>query len=132
MSHRTILVPLGRPLRALKSLHYALALAERIQAQVIVVQQAGDATGPLATSDYLAERMLELVNSARQAGIAVTQYVTTSDLTAEIVSLAEQEPVDLVVFGVGDWDFSGVPAAIQSRITSRIIQVTEKSPIDRW
>lgn len=67
MSEKKILVPLVSSAKGLKSVPYALSLAERLSVHVYILQQvAGSASGAL--SIWMDEALLDAVNSARQAG----------------------------------------------------------------
>ncbi len=124
MGVNKILVPLGRRETNLKSVHYALALSKRLQARVCILQQAhdGDAAG------WLDEALLDLIHSARRAGMAVTRHIARRELKDEIVDVIRTEKIDLLILGTADGEPDPLMHQISPLITSQIIQVGEKHP----
>jgi nucleotide-binding universal stress UspA family protein len=130
MLQKKILVPLGASEKSLKSVHHALALAKRLGAQVYILQQAAstDSTDPLAV--YLEEALLDLINSARQAGLTLSHYIANRDLKEEIVGMARDEGIDLLVFEADDEIGRRLLLQVKPRVTGQIIQVREKNDGD--
>ena len=59
---KKILVPLGPEIRDLKSVHYALAAAERLQAAIIILRLAD---GHIERTPWIEETLTDLVANAR-------------------------------------------------------------------
>lgn len=128
MSAKKILVPLAPPAKGLKSVHYALSLAERLGAHVYILQQiTAPASGAL--SIWMAEALLDLVNSARQAGLVVSHHVTDRLFEEEIVALVRKEGIDVLVCGDDDGVGERLLLQIKPLISSQIIQVKGKDHI---
>jgi nucleotide-binding universal stress UspA family protein len=130
MSPKKILVPLVPSAKDLKSVHYAMSLAERLSAHVYILQQA-DASGldnPLSL--WMGEALLDLINSARQAGLAVAHHITHRNLEEEIVGLVRNEGIDVLVFGDDDAAGERLVLQIKPLIPSQIIQVKGKDHIN--
>jgi len=129
MVQRKIMVPIGASGKDLKSVHYALALAERLQAHVYILQLAamGEDSDPFAV--WMDEALLDLINSARQAGLNVSHHITDHDLKAEIVGLVKSEGIDVLVFGTDDGAGEQLLRQLKPLVLSQIIQVREKDHI---
>ena len=128
MSAKKILVPLVTSAKSLKSVHYALSLAERLGAQVYILQQiAGSAADAL--SIWMDEALPDLINSARQAGLGVSHHITRRLFEEEIVELVRKEGIDVLVFGVDDGAGERFLLQIKPLISSQVIQVREKDHI---
>jgi len=129
MFQKKILVPLGRSGRDLKSVHYALSLAERMQSQVYILQQAPGAGFDNQFSTWLDEALLDLINSARQAGLTVSHHITHRELKEEIVDLVIAEGIDILVFSLDDGLSERLLLQVKPLIPTQIIQVKEKDHI---
>jgi hypothetical protein len=128
MSPKKILVPLALSARDLKSVHYAMSLAERLCANVYILQQVADsASGTLSV--WMGEALLDLINSARQAGLMVSHHITRRLFEEEIVGLVQSEGIDVLVFGDDDGAGERLLLQIKPLIPSQIIQVKEKDHI---
>jgi nucleotide-binding universal stress UspA family protein len=129
MLQKKILVPLGMTGTDLKSVHYALALAERIKAQVYILQ-SDDATGTDSSlTFYMGEALSDLINSARQAGLNVSHHIAHKALKEEIVGLVKDEHIDLLVFGVEEKMDKRLLLQVKPLVSSQIIQVKGKKHI---
>lgn len=126
---KRILVPLGRSAKDLKSVHYALALAERIKAQVSILQQAAATDYENSHSLSLDEALSDLINMARQAGIKVAHHVTSGEIKGEIIEMARAEGIDVLVFGKEDGLCKDLPLQLKSLFHNQIIHVKEKDHI---
>jgi nucleotide-binding universal stress UspA family protein len=129
MFQKKILVPLGRSGKDLKSVHYALSLAERLQSQVYILQQAPSSSFDHQFSAWLDEALLDLINSARQAGLTVSHHITHRELKQEIVDLVIAEGIDLLVFSLDDGLSERLLLQVKPLIPTQIIQVKEKNHI---
>jgi hypothetical protein len=130
MSQKKILVPLGSCGKDLKGVHYALSLAERLQARVYILQQdaVAGAEDPFAT--WLDEALADLINSARQAGLTVSHHIAHREFREEIVGLTKEEGIDLLVFGADDGACDRLLLQVKPLVSSQIIQVKEKDHIN--
>jgi len=130
MLQKKILVPLRTSEKSLKSVHHAMALAKRLGAQVYILQQAisTEPSDPLGMT--LEETLLELINSAREAGLTLSQHVATRDLKEEIVCMAREEGIDLLVFEADDEIGRRLMSQVKPLVACQIIQVKEKSVSD--
>ncbi|MEW5723929.1 MAG: hypothetical protein AB1896_12525 [Thermodesulfobacteriota bacterium] len=132
MSRTKILVLVGPGAKDLKSVHYALALAERLEAQVLILRLDGSTGGNNPQGRWLEEVLADLSNSARQAGLSVF-YPVAGVLTApEIVNLVREEGVEIVVFDSEEKTLERSLRRIQNLISSRIVQVKEKDQAHYW
>ena len=118
MLQKKILVLVGQSRKDLKGVHYALALAERLQAQVFVLQQAGTSGDRNPAALWLDEALPDLINHAREAGLSVSHLI-----------LACEEGIDLVIIGVDDEACYWLPHQIKPLVPSQIIQVSEKNQV---
>ena len=126
MVQKKILVPLGMTGTDLKSVHYALALAERIEAQVFILQSDDGTGADSSLTLYLGEALVDLINSARQAGLNVSHHIAHKALKEEIVGLVKDEHIDLLVFGAEDKVDKRLLLQIKPLVSSQIIQVKGK------
>ena len=113
MSPKKILVPLVPSAKDLESVHYALSLAERLSAHVYILQQAAASSLDNPLSIWMGEALLDLINSARQAGLVVSHHITHRLLEEEIVGLVRNEGIDVLVFG--DDDAAGERLVLQNQ-----------------
>jgi hypothetical protein len=125
---KKILVPLMPSAKGLKGVHYAMSLAERLCAHVYILQQvAGTASNTL--SIWMDEALLDLINSARKAGLVVSHHIIRGQLEEEIVGLVRSEGIDFLVFGDDDGSGEHLVLQIKPLIASQIIQVKGKDHI---
>ena len=129
MLKKKILVPLAMAGTDLKSVHYALALAERIKAQVYILQ-SDDIDSAAGTDQsltlYMGEALSDLINSARQAGLTVSHHIAHKALKEEIVGLVNDEHIDLLVFGEEESLNKRLLLQVKPLVSSQIIQVRGK------
>lgn len=126
MLQKKILVPLSMTVTDLKGVHYALALAERIEAQVYILQldETIDTDSPL--QPRMDETLSDLINSARQAGLKVSHYIAHRELKEEIVGLVRDEHIDLLVLGMEEKLNKRLLIQVKPLVSSQIIQVRSK------
>jgi nucleotide-binding universal stress UspA family protein len=129
MLQKKILVPLGLSGKDLKSVHYALALAERIEAQVYILQQDDGVDSENPMTVYMGEALSDLINSARQAGLNVSHHIAHKELKEEIIGLVRTEGIDLLVFGAEDGVNKRLLLQVKPLVSSQIIQVKGKNHI---
>lgn len=129
MFQKKILVPLVSFGKGLKSVHYALSLAERLQSQVYILQQAPCANNENQFNRWFDENLLDLINSARLSGLSVSHHITHRELKDELVELVMDEDIDLLIFGTGDGLGEHLLLQIKPLISTQIIQVKEKNHV---
>jgi nucleotide-binding universal stress UspA family protein len=129
MLQKKILVPVGSSGKDLSSVHYALALAERLQAQVYILRHDAVDVSPNSIASWLDEALLDLINSARQAGLTVSHHIAHRELKEEIVGLVRDETIDVLVFGSDKGACEHLMLQIKDLVPSQIIQVREKDHI---
>lgn len=130
MLQKKILIPLRASEKSLKGVHHALALAKRLGAQVYILQQAASTEHADPIGSTLEEALFELINSAREAGLTLSQHVATRDLKEEIVCMVRQEGIDLLVFEADDETGRRLVSQVKPLVACQIIQVKEKSVSD--
>jgi hypothetical protein len=129
MSPIKILVSLMASAKDLKSVHYAMSLAERLSAHLYILQQAAVPGLDNPHSTWMEEALLDLINSARQAGLMVSHHIILRHLEEEIVSLVREEGIDVLVFGDDDGAGERLVLQIKPLVPSQIIQVKGKGRI---
>lgn len=129
MNQQKILVPIGSFATNLKSVYYAVALADRLQAQIYIVQQAAADQTENQQAIWFRETLRDLINSARQTGIGVSHYMVNANFKDEIVDLARVEHIDLLVFSKDEEMSERLMHQIKSLVPGQIIQVREKDKI---
>jgi hypothetical protein len=126
---KRILVPLGPTGKDLKSVHYALSLAERLHAQVYILQQSGRAGSENQLSIGMNEALADLITRARQAGLTVSHHLATGELSEEMIGMVTTEGIDLLVIDADDEGCERLVLQAKPLIASPIIQVKEKNHI---
>ena len=129
MLQKKILVPVGSSGKDLSSVHYALALAERLRAQVYILRHDAVDASPNSIATWLDEALLDLINSARQAGLTVSHHIAHRELKEEIVGLVKEQSIDVLVFGGDNGACELLMLQIKDLVPSQIIQVREKDHI---
>ena len=127
---KKILVPLGPETKDLKGLHYALALAGRIQASVFVLKLEEDAGPKDLQAGWLEDSLKDLVNSARQAGLGLSYLAVRGNLEDEVTALVEAEGIDLVILGEVGTQLERSLKQVHPRLHIQFVQVTGKDHID--
>jgi len=130
MMQKKILVPLGSSGTDFKSVHYALALAERMNARVYVLQLAEPDNTDKPNSPWLSEVLRDLINTARQAGLTVSHLMVREAPKNEIIEFVRTQGIDLLVFSADDRQCERLMSEIRAMISSQIIQVKEKDHVD--
>ncbi len=126
MENKKILVPLGAGAKHLRSVHYALSLADRIPAHIYVLRQkrlAGDERYEL---DLLDRALNELIENARQNGVSLSHYMAEGDLADEIVGMVNTERIGLLIFNADDEISVTAMSQVKTLVSSQIIEVREK------
>jgi nucleotide-binding universal stress UspA family protein len=127
---KKILVLTGPCREDLKSVHYTMALAERLEAQVYVFQIYGAASSVSPDSVWLAEALADLISSARRAGLDIKQHIVRGALKDEIVSLVRQEGIDVLVSCAEIAQHEHLLLQVKPHVSCQIIQVKEKDHVD--
>ena len=120
---KKIMVPLGPEIRHLKSVHYALAAAERLHAAVIILRLAD---GRKERPRWLEEALTDLVTSARLAGLSLTIVEVNGVPEREVANVAHHERIDLLVFSDDQRRLERNVLELEPRLENVIIQVREK------
>jgi hypothetical protein len=128
MQRKKILVPIGKHAKNFKSIHYALSLAERIQAQILIIRQREPGDGDNYNFDLLDQSLKELIDDARQSGVTLSLYQADHNFVEDIVNLVNAEHIGLLIFNTDDEMSEPVMSQIKPLVSSQIIQVKEK----RW
>jgi Universal stress protein family len=126
MQQKRILVPVGSSLKDLKGVYYALSLAERLATQIFILQQSENEGEGESHSVWLNEALMDLINSARTAGLSIAHHVAAGDVIGEIVSLVKSESINLLVLGVDDREYENFTLQLKPHIACQIVQVKEK------
>ena len=130
VKHQKIMVALGSDNMDLKSVHYALAAADRMKAQVFILK-VNQPNEPINNKHaWIEEAMRDLINSARQAGITVSYHVADGDFEDEILSMVRAEGIDLVVLGENEVHLNHSLLQFRSRIPGQVIQVKGKNGVN--
>ena len=129
MVRQKILVPVWSSETDLNSVYYALALAGRIRAQVVILRHGAEGFSSNSKAMWLEKALLDLINSARQAGLTVSDLITHQELAKEVVDLIRDESIDVLVFGVGNGACKQLIYQIKNTFQGQIIQVKEKDHI---
>ena len=129
MHRKKILVPIGPHATNLKSVHYALALADRLDAQIYILQQASAVNADTQQSLWFNETLQDLFNDARQNEIALSHYLVNSNFKDEIVDLVKTEHIDVLVFSADAEVSESLLLHVKSQVPSQIIQVRDKDDI---
>lgn len=130
VSQKKILVPLGLQNKDLKGLYHALALAERMQAKVIILRiEPQDGENDSEMESWIQNALLDLINSASQEGLAVSYHIARGRVEEEVLGIVKEEDIDLVVFGGDEEEIAQSLLRIKSRMPVQIIQVREKDNV---
>ncbi len=130
MTPKKILVPCGPGNGDLKSVHHALALAERLQAHVLIVQWREPQDDRDPQSDWLDESLTDVIANARLAGLNLSHLRVTGSPHDEIVNVVEEEGVDLLVLSADQWQLESALIQRHPRLLGSIIRVKEKEKMD--
>lgn len=122
---KKILVLLDAESRELSALHHALALAERISAQVIIlrIEPLKEKT---ALASWVDEAVFELLNHAREVGIAVSCNSFRDRSGEAIVGFVREQEIDVLVVGEEERHWEKELLQMKSGMPTQIIRVMEK------
>ncbi|MFZ0243841.1 MAG: universal stress protein [Desulfobacterales bacterium] len=129
MLQKKILVPVGSAGKDLSSVHYALALAERLKAQVFILRHDAAQASPDPSVTWLDDALRDLINSAREAGLIVSHHIAHREMKEEIVGLVREAGIDVVVFGADNGACERLALQVKDLVPSQIIHVKEKDQI---
>ncbi len=129
MVQQKILVPVWLSDTDLNSVYYALALAARIRAQVYILRHDAEGLSANSKAIWFEKALLDLIYSARQAGLTVSDLITHQELTKDVVDLIKDESIDVLVFGAGNGACKQLIFQIKDTFPGQIIQVKEKDHI---
>jgi nucleotide-binding universal stress UspA family protein len=129
MTQKRILVPLGLSGKDLKSVHYAMSLAERLHAQVFILQQSGRTGSAKQPPIGMNEALADLIASARRAGMTVSQHQANGEFSEEMIRMVTTENIDLMVLDADDVECQRLVPQVKPLIASPIIEVKGKNHI---
>lgn len=125
---KKILVLLDPQSRELSAVHHALALAERIKAQVIIlrIEPLGERT---ALTGWVDDVLFELLNRAREAGVAVSCNTCRDCSGKAVLGFVQDQRIDVLVVGEKERHWEKDVLQMKSRMPAQIIRVKEKNEI---
>lgn len=126
MPRKNILVPLGPWSTDLKSVHHALALAERLGAHVMILQCTQRGGAHHLQAAWLAEALADLIANARRDGLSLSHLRISGMLEDEIVALDREEGIDLLVVSADDGELGQSLGEVEPLLSGQIIQVSQK------
>lgn len=129
MVQQKILVPVGVSDTDLNGVYYALALAVRIRARVYILRHGGEGLSANSKAVRIEKDLIDLINSARKAGLTVSDYIACQELKKEVVALIRAESIDVLVFGAGNGACKRLMPQIKDTFSGQIIQVKERDHI---
>jgi nucleotide-binding universal stress UspA family protein len=107
-----------------------LALAERIDAKVfIIVFKMNPEMKPAPPHE---EACLEMVHSAREAGVPVSFHFVRERTERELYDFVQAEHIDVVVIGARDKTMRALTRGLSPRLPVQIIRVEEKQDINSF
>lgn len=130
VKHKKILVALGSDNMDLKGVHYALAAADRMKAQVFILKVNQPDAPAKGKHPWIEEAMQDLINSARQAGLIVSYHVGDGPFEDEVLSMVQAEGIDLLVLGEDEVHLNHSLLQFRSRIPGQVIQVKGKHGVN--
>ena len=124
---RNILVPFNIGCKDLNGVYHALALAERMQAKVIIltIDLNKEHVDPQIES-WVQEALRDLMQGASRQGLPVSYHIAQEGFEQEINGLIAEENIDLLVFGAGDKRMADALQGLRPKISAQLIQVKEK------
>lgn len=122
---KKILVLVDPESRELSALHHALALAERIRAQVMILR-----IEPLEERTDLAswvdDALFELLKRAREVGMAVSCNTLRDRSEEAVLGFVREQGIDVLVMGEKERHWEKELLQMKSRMPTQIIRVSEK------
>jgi len=109
--------------RNLKSVHYALALANRIQARIYIIRQKPTDNVEISYFNLMNQTLYELIDKARQSGVSLSLYEGCNNFVDEIVDLVKSEHITLLVFNAETQEAREIMKKIKLLISAQIIQI---------
>jgi len=126
-SQRNILVPFNISCNDLNGVYHALALAERMQAKVIILAiDLNEKRADSHSESWVQEALRDLMQTACQQGLPVSYHVAQDEFEREITGLIAEENIDLLVFGAGDKLMADAMQGLRPKIGAQLIKVKEK------
>ena len=127
---KKILVLPGPKLTDLKSLHYAISLAERIYGQVIIIELEKGKNDLEPSLKRSADSAPALPNTSHQEDVTVSRLVVREDPETAITKIVQEVGADVVVFDADDERWNRVFSKIRALLPNQIIQVREKDSVN--
>ena len=127
---RKILVPFNIRSKDLNGVYHALALAERMQAKVIILRiDMNENKGFNEEKTWVEDTIIDLIQSASRQGLQVSYHIAQDRFEKEIRGLIAQENIDLLVFGAGDKRMAKALKKLRPYLKAQFIQVKEKGNV---
>jgi nucleotide-binding universal stress UspA family protein len=130
MTTKKILVPCGPGGGDLKSVHHALALAERLQAHVVILEWRNSSDDSEPASSWLGDALNDVIANARMAGLNLSHLRVTGSPPDEIVTIIEDEEIDLLVLSADQSQLESMILRHHPRLLGGVIRVKEKETMD--
>jgi nucleotide-binding universal stress UspA family protein len=130
MTPKKILVPCGPGGRDLTGVHHALALAERLQAHVVILKWMDLTDAGETHAGWLGDALTDVIANARLAGLNLSHLTVTGAPQDEIVNVVEEEGIDLLVLSTDQWHLESTLLRSHPGLLGSIIRVKEKEPMN--
>jgi len=129
VTQKKILVPIDPQNKDLKALYHALSLAERIRAKVFILlsRKLGNSC---QIDSWVEEVLIDVIYAASEKGLQVSYHITEDGLADEVISLVENEHIDLIVVSADNGPIKDILQRIIPQLSSQIIQVKGKNNTD--
>jgi nucleotide-binding universal stress UspA family protein len=128
VSQKRILVPLGPESKDLKGVYHAIALAERMEAKILILQIENQ-NDVKDIDGWKEEVLLDLVSTASREGLSVSHHIARGPWEQEILNVLREESIELVVLGE-DRQMARFFLRIRPENPVQLIQVKEKNNVD--
>ncbi len=123
MTQTAILALLGPGDRDLKSLHYALALGERMEARLVVLQWSEESAQCPPRNAERGDIPAKLITAARQAGRNISHLKEIDFPVRRLVRLVQDEAIELLVLSADEPRAEKLLLNREPPLPCRIIQV---------
>jgi len=125
VTQKNILVPIDPERKDLKALYHSLALAERIQAKVFILLARQPANHP-GIDSWVEEVLMDVIHGACEEGLQVSYHIAADGFEEEVLSLVENEHIDLIVVSAEKGPVKDSLRRIIPQMSTQIIQVRGK------
>jgi len=129
VSHKNILIPLGKDSKDLKALYHALSLAGRIQSRLFVLSFEGLTENSEKNSPVI-EACLDVIHSACEEGLQISFHIAADNAQTEFLELLEKEHIDLIIISDSEIRIEKMIRRIMPQISCQVVQVKTKNNIN--